>query len=75
MNGEKRIVFQHPDGLCQIWGVAEAGINLPVVLGPFEALGRAVEFASLVKVTPRMAIYKAPLVPGGAVQTFHEAQL
>lgn len=75
----KRIVFVHPDGLHQIVGATDG--ELPVTLQfvgpdgqpvPFQARGRVVPFASLVRVTPRAAFYKEPLVPSS--YTFHEAQ-
>lgn len=31
---------------------------------PMELLGKEVPFASLVKVTERMAVYKEPMIPG-----------
>lgn len=56
----KRVVFVHPDGLHQICGVSDA---LPVTIEGFQALGRPVAFASLVRVTPRAAFYKEPTTP------------
>jgi hypothetical protein len=63
----KRIVIQHASGLHQIIGHAPDG-ELPVTLenpGP-------IPFVSLVRVTSRMALYKAPIIP--ASYTFNEAQ-
>lgn len=65
---DKRIVFVHTDGLCQIMGV-ERPDQLPVVLN----FGPAMPFASLVKVTPRAAFYKAPMVPQ-SYGSFHPEQ-
>jgi len=70
----KRIVFVHPSGLHQIMGTDGdlPAPALPVTAGPFEALGRRVEFASLYRMTSRGAFYREPIVP--AEHTFHEAQ-
>ncbi len=69
----KRIVFIHPDGLFQIMGTDDGMAKLPVVAEEFEAGGRLVEFASLVRVTPRAAYYKEPMEPGVSY-TFDERQ-
>ena len=58
-----RIVFVHPDGLHQIMGTDEGMATLPVTAEGFVVLGRAVPFASLYRVTPRIAYYKEPMMP------------
>lgn len=68
----KRLVFVHPDGLHQIIGHGEGLSALPVALPKFQVRGRTVQFSSLYRVTPRMALYREPIVP--ASYTFHEAQ-
>lgn len=60
----KRIVFLHPNGIAQIMGTDEGFPELPVTAGEFVAMGRLVPFASLVRVTERVAYYREPLVPG-----------
>lgn len=66
----KRIIFEgHPDGVPTICGAHEG--ELPVCIGPFVVRGHTVPFASLVKVTERMAFYREPLVPSSAKQHFH----
>jgi hypothetical protein len=63
----KRIVFVHPNGMHQILGhaPAEYPITLPLPgTPPMDLLGKEVPFASLVKVTERMAVYKEPMIPG-----------
>lgn len=69
---QKRVVLHHPNGLMQIMGLAS---DPPIVSTdqPFEALGRYIPFASLVRVTSRMAVYREPMTPGSA-SSFHEMQ-
>lgn len=71
----KRVIFQRPDGLMQIMGTSDdfPDGQLPVTAENFYSLGDVIPFASLVRVTPRAAIYKTPIVPQ-ARDTFHEAQ-
>lgn len=68
----KRVVLEHPNGIMQIMGIAK---DPPVVATdqPFVALGRSIPFASLVRVTPRMAVYREPMTPT-SYSSFHEAQ-
>lgn len=70
----KRIVFQHVHGpltgLYAIMGLTDQfglkpGQALPTEAEGFEAQGRVVEFAGLVKVTNRYALYREPLEFGG----------
>lgn len=72
MSAGKRVVFVNPNGIHQILGVSP---ERPIVATsqPFVSLGRTVPFASLVRVTPRMVLYKEPMLPG-ARPSFHEAQ-
>lgn len=56
---DKRVVFQPTQGgVAQIVGALDEGAKPPVGLGPFETQGRIVEFASLIKVTPRYVLYR-----------------
>lgn len=66
----KRIVFQHTQGphagLFAIMGLtSDFGLkpdeNLPGHAEGFEAHGRVIPFAGLVKVTSRYALYREPL--------------
>lgn len=57
----KRIIFVHPDGLCQIIGTDAGFESLPVVGEGFVIMGRSVEFCSLFRVTHRGAYYKEPM--------------
>lgn len=68
----KRVVFSHPGGMMQIMGIAD---DPPMVATerPFTALNRLVPFASLVRVTARMAVYREPMTPR-SYSSFHEAQ-
>jgi hypothetical protein len=68
----KRIVFQHPDGIMQIMGTWGDDAPLPVTAENFVARGRNVQFASLVRATPRAAYYKEPMMP--ASYTMHAEQ-
>lgn len=70
----KRLVLVHKDGIHQIIGATDG--ELPITIygngGPFEAMGRQIEFASLYRVNTRGAYYREPITP--ATHTFHEAQ-
>jgi hypothetical protein len=74
----KRIVFQHTKGklagLHAIMGLStDFGLAaLPQSAEGFEAHGRVIPFAGLVKVTPRYALYREPLKFG---KPFHEEQV
>ena len=60
----KRLVFIHTQGphagLHQILGVAD---EFPEGAEKFEAMGRVVEFASLIKMTTRAAFYREVIKP------------
>lgn len=59
----KRVVFMDR-GVPTIVGVLEPDETVPVATdGPFEVNGRTVQFASLVRVTPRAVFFKEPMVP------------
>lgn len=78
-----RIVFQHTSGpypgLTAIMGLStDFGLEdgkLPTHAEGFEAHGRVIAFAGLVKLTTRYALYREPL-PFGApnLKSFHEEQ-
>ena len=77
----KRIVFQHTKGplagLYAIMGLTsdfglKEGQALPQEAEGFEAQGRLITFAGLVKVTPRYALYREPLKFG---KPFDERQI
>lgn len=73
----KRVVFEHPDGLAQILGYVPDGGTVPIVIPlqgmpAMELRGRVVAFASLVRMTPRAAFYREPMIP--ASYSFHAAQ-
>jgi hypothetical protein len=66
----KRIVFEHTQGrlagLIAIMGLTdqfglEEGQALPTEAEGFEAQGRVIPFAGLIKVTPKYALYREPM--------------
>jgi hypothetical protein len=71
---EKRIIFEHADGVFQILGVHSG--ELPVTLAgdgaAIQVRGQVIPFASLYKVTTRAAWYRAPHTPNA--KTFHASQ-
>lgn len=71
----KRVVFLDAHGPAQILGLWDESIKALPVVTPrafIASTGREVPFASLVKVTPRAAFYKEPILP--ASSSFHAAQ-
>jgi hypothetical protein len=80
----KRLVFeatqgQHKGMHCIIGHTGQIGNQLPEHLMPFEFLGRVVEFAGLIKVTPKYALYRETFPKpkgkfGQTMETFHPDQ-
>lgn len=70
----KRAVFVHSDGLHQIIGLVNQ--DIPVTLAGegtvIQLRDRVIPFASLIKVTERVAFYKEPMIP--ASYTFDKRQ-
>ena len=71
---DKRIVFQHMAppylGIYQIMGMTSelgGGEVLPPHAEGFEAMDRIIEFASLVEVKSRYALYREVVMPEEAV--------
>ena len=78
----KRIVFEHTQGklagIPAIMGLTsdfglEPGKPLPDHAEGFEAHGRLIPFAGLIKVTNRYALYREPLLFGNQT-SFHSEQ-